>query len=273
MSDDAVIEGPGFRLHDRGAQVTQWFPAGQAHPVLYSSSLAVLDADHAWRGGIPICAPWFGAGVDGQRTPSHGPARRALWRRVAAAGGVAEHRLDLDIDGRGRAAALELTATTVVADDSLLSRLVLRNAGPESALVEAALHTYLAVSDVTTIEVHGLGTAPFFDKVTGVEHAPEPAIVFGGQIDRVYTSSDQPIEIVDAAWSRTLSIERSGSPRAVVWNPGPDAAPADVGAGEWRGFVCVEAAVVGDSAVTLEPGEDYAISSRIRVGEAPHTAV
>lgn len=269
MSDDVVIESPGFRLHERGAQVTHWQPGGQAHPVLYSSSLAVLDADHAWRGGIPICTPWFGSGTDGQRTPSHGLARRALWERVVAAGDITEHRLDLPVDGRGRPAQLQLTATTVRSDDELISRLVVRNTGATPAVVEAALHTYLAVSDVTRIAVQGLERAPFWDKVAGTGHPAEPVIEFGGNIDRIYASADAPIEVVDADWSRTLRIERSSAAQAVVWNPGPDAAPGDVGPGEWRGFVCVEAAVIGESAVTVEPGDDTAIVSRIRVDAAP----
>ncbi|RRJ85962.1 D-hexose-6-phosphate mutarotase [Gulosibacter macacae] len=249
----------------RGAHVTAWQPAAAAHPVLFSSSIAESSATRAWRGGVPICAPWFATGPDGSRSPSHGPARTAVWQVLEAPAGQTRHRLVVDTDAAGRAAQIELEFATARDGASLEVALTARNLGDAEALVEAALHSYFAVSDVTAIEVRGLEQAPFFDKVAG---APAPAaarIEFGGLVDRIYESVDAPIEIVDAGWSRTLRIEREGAAQAVVWNCGPDAAPGDLGPGEWRGFVCVEAAMLGDAAVTLAPEATHRLVSRVTV--------
>ena len=53
----------------------------------------------------------------------------------------------------------------------------------------------------------------------------------------------------------------------VVWNPWSTGAEniADIGASEWQGFVCVEAANAYADAITLLPGEHWTISQRIEL--------
>lgn len=258
-----------FAQRSRGAHVTAWQPAGEAHPVLFSSSLATQSDTVAWRGGIPICAPWFAGGPSGDHTPSHGPARTAEWEELAAAPGATHHRLLVDEDAHGELAALEFSFETERDDESLTATFSVRNIGDTDAVVEAALHSYFAVSDVTAIEVEGLEEAPFFDKVRGADVEPEADIAFGGLVDRIYEAEDSPIVIRDEGWERSLRIERTGSPQAVVWNCGPDAAPGDLGEGEWRGFLCVEAAILGESAPTLAPGERHVLTSTVTVRPMP----
>lgn len=265
-------ETDDFRILDRGAQVTHWRPAGEPHPVLWSSAIAESSAERAWRGGVPICAPWFAAGPDGRRAPSHGPARTAVWEAlVPDAGGdgpgegLTRHRLDVDVDATGAPARLEFELTTRRDADSLETALEIRNAGDAAAPVEAALHSYFAVSDVTAIAIGGLERAPFFDKASGLVRAPGEAPPFGELVDRVHESRRGDVVIEDAGWSRRLRIEREGAAEIVVWNPGPDHEPGDVEPGDWRGFVCVEAASLGAGAVTLAPGSAHRLVSRVRV--------
>jgi glucose-6-phosphate 1-epimerase len=63
---------------------------------------------------------------------------------------------------------------------------------------------------------------------------------------------------------RSLSIEQSGFPDAVVWNPGESgvARRADFHTGDERRMLCVEAAAVGRP-VTLKPGETWEGAQRI----------
>lgn len=259
--DESHLSAPGFRMFDRGAHVTHWRPASSVHPVLYSSSLARIGEGQAWRGGIPICAPWFASGPDGARTPSHGPARTAQWVREAERASGTQHAVELDLDATGAPALLVLDYATQRTERSLEVVLTITNAGRDTALVEAALHTYLAVSDVTTIEVRGLEGVSFAERDTGATSLTAP-LTFGGPIDRVYSGSPR-VDLVDDAWGRTLHIERFGAAQTVVWNPGPDHAPADVGAGEWRSFLCVEAAILGDGAVSLAPDQSHRLTSAI----------
>lgn len=264
------LDAPGFHCFDRGAHVTHWQPAGAAHPVLYSSSTARIGEGTAWRGGIPICAPWFGSGPDGERRPSHGPARTAPWQRVGVSAEGTRHELALEQDADGRPASLTLAFETRRRDDTLQARLTITNTGPAPARIEAALHTYLAVSDVTRIRLRGLEPVPCFDKATG-RTLPAPApLEFGGLVDRIYDDAASVVELVDDAWRRCLRVERLGATKAVVWNPGPEHAPADVTAGEWNRFVCVEAAAITDpgtpdvdGSITLAPGAAHRLETVI----------
>src|SRR5687767_6396517 len=68
-------------VHDQGAQVVRWAPAG-ADPVLYVSTAAVFDRGRSIRGGVPVCWPWFGPGRAGVMEPAHGFVRTAAWDLV-----------------------------------------------------------------------------------------------------------------------------------------------------------------------------------------------
>jgi len=53
----------------------------------------------------------------------------------------------------------------------------------------------------------------------------------------------------------------------VVWNPWSDGAARlqDLGDGEWRQFLCVEAANILDAAVNLAPGQEHRIAAVLTV--------
>src|SRR4051794_34525165 len=78
-----VVDGPTCtgEIHDQGAQVTGWSPAG-AEPVLYLSTAVRLERGVAIRGGVPVCWPWFGPGRSPGMVPAHGFVRTAAWELV-----------------------------------------------------------------------------------------------------------------------------------------------------------------------------------------------
>jgi glucose-6-phosphate 1-epimerase len=55
----------------------------------------------------------------------------------------------------------------------------------------------------------------------------------------------------------------------VVWNPWIEGAARmqDLGDGEWRQFLCVEASNIMESAVTLEPGEHHTMTAVLSVAK------
>ena len=60
-----------------GAHVTEFTPTGEK-PVLWMSKSSNLTLNSALRGGVPVCAPWFGpAPVVGR--PNHGIVRTQIW--------------------------------------------------------------------------------------------------------------------------------------------------------------------------------------------------
>jgi glucose-6-phosphate 1-epimerase len=71
----------------------------------------------------------------------------------------------------------------------------------------------------------------------------------------------------DAAGGRKIVIEKTGSRSTVVWNPwAPLAATmADMEPEGWQTMTCVETANVGESAVTLAPGETHTMRAKISV--------
>ena len=141
----------------------------------------------------------------------------------------------------------------------------LRNTGAAPRTVEAALHTYLAVGDVTAVSITGLEGARYSDRLTDEERVQDGPIRFSGRVDRIYRARG-PVAVTDPAGARRIVVTGVRAPNAVVWNPWSRVAAtmADLGE-EWPSMVCVESAAVRDRAVRLEPGESTSLGVRIGV--------
>lgn len=255
-----------------GAQVMAWSPDGET-PVLWLSERAVLDGSEPVRGGIPVCLPWFGAGPDGTRAPSHGFARISRWRALDADEapegpglascclrldhdpGAADGRTDGDLFPHRFHAVLRVSVT-----DDLVISLTVANDDDHPIRIEEALHTYFAVGDVKDVTITGLEGADYQDLVRGDSRwrtqIGELALV--GPTDRIYRS-EAGLVLADPRRRRAITVDKDGSADTIVWNPWAEgaAALADLGDQDWQHFVCVEAGNVGDDAVDLAPGEDH----------------
>ncbi len=263
------------RIFDHGAHVVGWQPEGSAQPVLWLSSATAYAAGKAIRGGIPICFPWFGPGLSGDRKPAHGFVRATPWRRdeVIESGGILRvaYSIDPSISGDQPEFPYDYRArlTAEFGAEHLSVSLWASNEGDVPFTIEQALHTYLAVGDVRKITVDGLDGAVYLDK-----NSPEPAfdltqsgpLRLDGPTDRVYLS-EGPVTVRDPGLGRRLVSTTHGASNVVVWNPWLQAAEqmADMGPGEWTGMICVEAANVLANALTLLPGEHRTLSQRIEV--------
>ena len=247
----------------QGAQVTGWQPSG-ARPVIFLSPRAILAPAKAIRGGIPIVFPWFGPHPSDPRAPQHGFARTAPWRldsAVQAADGVV---LGLSLAAEGFA----LTYRVAFGSELLLS-LTVRNTSTTTATFEEALHSYFAVSDVERITVSGLEASGFIDKTADMRRCPPAGgpLTFRKETDSVYLDVPDRLAINDSGWNRRIVIEKSGAASTIVWNPWPEKAAAmtDLGADNWRGFVCVETGNVADHRITLAPGGTHEMTTRVAV--------
>lgn len=264
-------------IQPHGATLIAWQPRG-ADPVIFLSSAAVFAPGAAIRGGVPICFPWFGAGRTGDRAPAHGPARLVTWRRVESAGAPPpDEHLASELTETDLAVNAEpypgfpgpFTARYDIHTGSELDlAFTVTNRAAHAIDYELALHTYLFVGDVEQIVIEGLEEAPYLDKAAGriersADHEP---LRIAGEVDRVYRST-RTVTVVDPVLRRTLVVGKEHSATTIVWNPGATKAAAmtDLGAGDWRRFVCVEAGNVGDAAVRLEPGERHTLTYRLRI--------
>lgn len=259
-----LIDAPAgsSQIYLHGAHLTSWVPRG-GREVVFTSRQAVFDGATAIRGGVPLCLPWFTTGVDGLQRPSHGWGRLRPWvlRSVEQErDGSVRVLLGLEHDG--------LTLLYVVhVGHELELTLSLRNTGREPREIEAALHTYLAVGDVTAVEVTGLEGATYSDGVEGTRgNTQVGALRISGPTDRVY-SSQGPVTVRDPAGGRQILVTGSNAPSTVVWNPWRSGAAemADMADEEFASMLCVESAAVREHARLLGPGESTTLGTRVEV--------
>jgi len=204
---------------------------------------------------------------------------RAGGDRSTAAGAAADAQTGADPSGARRAAdvrnetpnafpSAELTAE--FSPSELVVTLAISNETAAEVTVEAALHTYLAVGDIREVSIEGLEGCSYLDTVAGGQagtHSQRGAIRFSGETDRLYEHTGTAT-LHDPAWDRTITVRKRGSATTVVWNPWVEKAArtADLGDDEWQGMLCIEAANVRASALTLAPGSSHAMAQMITVG-------
>ena len=264
----AVTKGEMY-LH--GGHVTSWLPNGLAD-VLYCSPKTVWKDGRAIRGGVPVCFPWFGDKADNPEAPAHGFVRTKSWELIA---------IEKQDDG------IAVTMETASDDDTrkwwphdfalvcrstfgseLTLSLTVTNTGGGSFSFEEALHAYFHVGDAEKASIEGLDGIRYIDKVDHfMEKLQTSDVRLSGETDRVYLGTAHDLEIVDPVLNRRILIRKQNSDNTVVWNPWAEkaAAMSDLGADEWKRFVCVETANVGKGAVEVAPGHSHTMSVRIRV--------
>jgi D-hexose-6-phosphate mutarotase len=259
----------------QGAHLLTWQPRHAPQPVLFVSPRSLFQRGKAIRGGVPLCFPWFGPKDGDPKAPQHGFARTREWtleRASSTPDGTIDLVFTLASDNATHAAwphdfAARLRAR---ASEALSFSLEVRNTGTAPLTFGAALHTYLAVSDVRQIAIHGLEHTDYLDKVGGRtqrrREGAEP-IRFTGEVNRVYLDTTSTCIVDDPGWRRRIHVAKSGSRSTVIWNPWTDTARtmADLGEDAWPGFVCVETCNAADDTVTLAPAATHVLGADLRV--------
>lgn len=267
------VESPAAtaEVHLQGAHVTRWTPAGR-EPVLFMSERSAFLPGVPIRGGVPICFPWFGAHPAVEGAPAHGFARRVPWRLVDAQHPaddvVLTFRLTDDETTRSSAWPHRFSATyTVTVGRELRLALSVVNTDDVPVSVEAALHTYLAVTDVRAVRVEGLEDQPYVDRGTGAHPGQGAPIEFTAETDRIYGGTTATTAVTGEGVPHTVTVAKEGSRSTVVWNPWSEraAALADLADDEWTRMVCVETCNVDADAVRLEPGQEHTMAAVLRV--------
>ena len=254
---------PCIRVHNEGAttlvalhgaHVLSWIPA-DGRERLFLSERSRFDSATAIRGGVPVIFPQFGERGAFQR---HGFARTLPWRFI----GVEDDRAVFELrEGEATAHwpyAFVTRLYVALAATRLAITLEVKNTGAHAFDFTAALHTYLRVDDLAQAAVQGLQGCDYEDSAAGgvLRREDNYEVVFDGEVDRIYNDVVAPLTLVDSG--RQLAIEQEGFPDCVVWNPGEQLAAriGDLSPGDWRRFVCVEAAAAMKPE-TLAPGESW----------------
>jgi glucose-6-phosphate 1-epimerase len=238
-----------------GAQVLSWVSGGQER--LYLSPKSTMDGQAAIRGGVPVCFPQFNQrGPMAERLPKHGFARNLPWQAEAPQLSTDRAQLCLHLQDNDstrawwpQAFALQLHIT--LRPGALRISLNVRNTDTQPLAFSGALHTYLAVPDVTRAQLQGLGGQAEWDAVANTYASAADTLQFAAEFDRVYAASTQALRLNDQ-----LQIEQSASwANTVVWNPAQALCQglADMPEDGWRHMLCVEAAQVY-APITLPAG-------------------
>ncbi len=273
-------------LYLQGAHLTAWQPTGE-QPVLFLSPRSEFLPGKPIRGGIPVVFPWFASpSTSPVPTPagagSHGFARTRPWiLQFAGLAGddlhlslsleQAEDMRALGFSGFGLACELILGRTLTVRLSVANTAFAAQPGSPQAKpfFFEEALHAYLAVGDSERVSVEGLQNTEYLDKTENFVRETQTSreLTFHGETDRPYLNTVAPLTLHDPILGRRLLLRKANSHTTVTWNPGPELAARlpDLGADNWRGFVCLETANAAENAVTLQPGEARTMEMHLSV--------
>jgi D-hexose-6-phosphate mutarotase len=271
--DRLALDAPGGEalVYLQGAHVAHFRPKG-GRPVLWTSAASRFESGKPIRGGVPICFPWFGRKHGSPEAPQHGFARILPWAivdvtREADDSLRALFELTPATATRGGFATELLAALAVTVSRTLRVELTVRNVGDTAATFEEALHTYLAVSDVRQVRVHGLEGVGYVDTTAGTTRRPGESapVAIAAETDRLYTGATGTVTVEDPRWRQRIVVAKQGSATTVVWNPWVAKARAmpDFGDDEWTGMICVETANALDDAIHLAPGDSHVMTATL----------
>jgi glucose-6-phosphate 1-epimerase len=150
--------------------------------------------------------------------------------------------------------------------EQLRLELIVTNHGTSSFRFEEALHSYFRVGNIEAVRLRGLDGVAYLDKTNAQrEKHHRGDVAFSTETDRIYRNTLATVEIEDPATRRRVLIAKEDSRDTVIWNPWSEKAKAmsDLGADEWRQFVCVETCNVGDHAITLAPAQAHTMTALI----------
>jgi glucose-6-phosphate 1-epimerase len=260
-------------MYLHGAQVTSWKPAGYEE-VLFLSTKSRWQDGQAIRGGIPICFPWFRGKVNAPHAPAHGFVRTKTWHLESIVESDAGVAVSMYTDSN------EHTRSWWPADFRLVHRVVFgaeltleltcTNTGTTPLRFEQALHTYNRVADVESVRVRGLDSVHFLDNTnSNMEKTQHGDVTIAAQTDSAYLNTMDDVDLIDAPMGRRIRLRKVNSLSTVVWNPWQEGAAGlrDLGDGEWKQFLCVEASNILSVAVDLAPRQEHKMTAVLSVAK------
>jgi len=257
---------PIFTLTDRdsevvisafGGQILSWTNNGV--PIVFENrDRAIVDGKTAYRGGAPICFPYFGAGsllpLGTTLEPKHGEARTTVWESNIVESDNAVVLKTTQPAGEGYGPTTFFCELTYRLHEGLNIFATISNTGQNAAPFQFAVHTYWAATKPSEARITGLGNR-HLDNLRGLtEHReddssqPHPT-----PIDRIYLDSAPDLEL--ATESHRVEIKTEGTSGSVVWNPGPNHDLKDLGSPD---FLCLESGVIV-SPIDLQPGARHEV--------------
>ena len=260
-------------MYLHGAHLTSWKPAGHDE-VLFISTKSRWEEGHAIRGGIPICFPWFRGKVDDAHAPAHGFVRTKMWQlesivEIGNENGVAVTMFTQSDEHTRKWWPGEFRLVHRVTFGSALRlELVCMNTGTMPFRFEEALHTYNRIASIQDVRVQGLDGVSYLDNTdSNKEKTQRGDVIVAAQTDSAYRNTQNEVALLDPKRKRRIRLQKEHSLSTVVWNPWSEGATRlqDLGEGEWRQFLCVEASNILDAAINLAPGQEHRVAAVLTV--------
>ena len=263
----------------KGGQVLSFTPHGQ-HPVLWQNERLDFKSEDPLRQGIPVCWPWFGdlnrnpesvtkqfLQSDSQPVdmPNHGLVRGVDWELLKI--DEQQEHTDVVVMTELPQPILRLIAKYRFGTE-LTIQLTTENRDPEMVHFSSALHSYFAVSDISSIVIPDLDAIPYLDALPGWQKRVQNGdLKFTGEVDRAYFDTPAMIHIKDPDWRRDILIKSSDSHSAVVWNPWTEKSRrlSQFSPNAYQSMVCVETAKILNDAVSLDTGRTHSFKVEISV--------
>jgi len=240
MPDILHIDHPLCRaaILFQGAQLIRWIPAGISD-VLWSSDISHYVKDKAFRGGVPICWPWFGKAF----SPAHGFARLMSWELVSRDDTDNGVHLEFRLSDSPQTREIWPHPFTLSLQMHLGTTCEIHLHIDAPVPTTGALHTYLSTSDIVHTHITGLGEC-YIDSLQENTHltTTESTLQIHGEEDRIYTHPQS--ENILTTPEKILRLTHRGHSDVVVWNPWIErsAEIADMEANDYRHMVCIETA-------------------------------
>lgn len=267
------ITGPfgDGEMYLHGAHVTSWKPAGNDE-VLFVSTKSRWEEGQAIRGGIPICFPWFRGKLDDLHAPAHGFVRTKMWQLesiIENENGVAV-TMFTQSDERTRnwwRGEFRLVHRVTFGSELRLE-LVCMNTGTTPFRFEEALHTYNRIANIQDARLQGLDGVSYLDNTeSNKEKTQHGDVTIASPTDSAYRNTQSEVALLDPNKKRRIRLRKEYSLSTVVWNPWNEGAARlkDLGDGEWRQFLCVEASNILDAAINLAPGQEHRMAAVLTI--------
>jgi glucose-6-phosphate 1-epimerase len=256
-----------------GGQVLSFIPKNQTKDVLFLSDKASRDTGKAFRGGIPICWPWFGNDTSSFDRPAHGFARNLPWKKlntISNKDGSTSVKLRLSNTEETLAIwpyEFELIIDITVGE-KLTVALTTKNNDTRDIIISQALHSYFNVGDISQVSVSGLDGINYLDKLDSyILQQQKGDVIIAQEVDRIYQDVSTAVQLVDQSFNRIITVSSQASNSTVVWNPWQEncAKLSDLSADDYKHFLCIENANVFEDSVTIAAGESHTLTAVFKV--------
>jgi glucose-6-phosphate 1-epimerase len=254
-------------MYLHGAQVTSWKPA-ENDEVLFLSTKSRWQEGQAIRGGIPICFPWFRAKADDPKAPAHGFVRTTSWQLesivVEEPGVLVSMSIESDEHTQRWWPGEFRLVYRVIFGSELTLELTCTNTDKIGFRFEEALHTYNRVSYVANVRLQGLDAVQFLDNTDSNKvNVQRGDVTIASATDNAFVDTQNNVDLIDPESRRYIRLKKANSLTTVVWNPWSEggARLGDLGDGEWRRFLCVEASNILAASISLAPGEKHKMTA------------